>query len=80
MNIEEVIQPVINEYEAKQRYYSIFGILCDNYFVPDNTQFCASQDDISELQVKYYETITKFINDKVHRREACYELFRNRKK
>ena len=75
---EDVIQPVINEYIARQCYYSIFGILCDNYFVPDNTQFCASQDDISEFQVKYYETITKFISNNVHRREACRELFKKK--
>ena len=76
---EDVIQQFINDYVKRGSYYSIFHILCDNYFVPDNTQFCASQDDISELQMKYYSTIAKFIDDRVNRREACRELFRKKK-
>lgn len=76
---EEVIQPFINEYEKRGGYYSIHYILMENYFVADNSQFCASQDDISDVQLKYYETIAKFVNSRVVKREAYRELFGKRK-
>ena len=53
----------INSMSRKEQ--TIYEILAWNYLIPDNSCFCASQDEISGVQLVYYQSIYEFINKKM---------------
>lgn len=44
---------------------SIFELLTNNYFIPDNSCFCSSQDDINITHLKFYTSIYEFVNQNI---------------
>lgn len=60
-----IYETLINKVDTVASYYNnIFRVLSEHYFYPDNSCFCASQDDISEIQKDFYNSIANFINNK----------------
>ena len=56
---------IVKKIDITASYYNnIFRVLSNNYIYPDNSCFCASQDDISEIQKDFYNSIANFINKK----------------
>lgn len=56
---------IVKKIDITASYYNnIFRVLSNNYIYPDNSCFCASQDDISEIQKDFYNSIANFINEK----------------
>lgn len=63
--LETQINDVVRAIDITASYYNnIFRVLSNNYIYPDNSCFCASQDDISEIQKDFYNSIANFINEK----------------